>query len=101
MGAGFVIDGIFDFNRDPTGTARSNDLITQLAPLSAFSDRTLSVGFFNYNTLFMVGFHGQVEESSLITMPAPEPASWVMMLGGLGLIGATMRHRRNPKVSFA
>jgi len=101
MGAGFVTDGIFDFNRDPTGTIRSNDLITQLVPLSAFSDRTLSVGFFNYKTMFLVGFHGEVDESSLISTPAPEPGSWVMMLGGFGLIGATMRHRRNPKVSFA
>jgi hypothetical protein len=100
MGAGFVIDGIFDFNRDPTGTARSNDLITQLVPLSAFSDRTLSVGFFNYNTLYMVGFHGQVEESSLITTPAPETASWMMMLAGFGLIGAAKRYRRNTKASF-
>ena len=30
----------------------------------------------------MAGVHGQVEESSLITTPAPETASWMMMLGG-------------------
>jgi hypothetical protein len=30
----------------------------------------------------------------------PEPASWAMMIGGLGLVGATMR-RRATKVSFA
>jgi len=32
--------------------------------------------------------------------PAPEPASWAMMLGGFGLIGGTMRSRRKSAVSF-
>jgi hypothetical protein len=30
----------------------------------------------------------------------PEPASWAMMIGGLGLVGATLRRRRS-KISFA
>jgi hypothetical protein len=32
--------------------------------------------------------------------PAPEPASWAMMIGGFGMIGATMR-RRKTSVRFA
>ncbi len=32
---------------------------------------------------------------------APEPASWAMMLGGFGLIGAAMRARRKVAVSFS
>ena len=37
------------------------------------------------------------------TQPAvPEPASWMMMIGGLGLVGAAMRRSRaSAKVSFA
>jgi hypothetical protein len=33
--------------------------------------------------------------------PAPEPASWAMMLGGFGLIGGMLRSRRKSTVSFA
>jgi hypothetical protein len=32
--------------------------------------------------------------------PAPEPASWAMMVGGFGLLGAAMR-RRKTSLSFA
>jgi PEP-CTERM motif len=31
----------------------------------------------------------------------PEPASWAMMIGGFGLIGAAARRRSRPAVSFA
>ena len=31
----------------------------------------------------------------------PEPASWAMMIGGFGLLGAAMRRRTAAKVSFA
>ena len=33
--------------------------------------------------------------------PAPEPASWAMMLGGFGLVGGAMRGRRKAAVTFA
>jgi len=35
------------------------------------------------------------------TSPAPEPASWAMMLGGFGLIGGALRSRRRATVVFA
>ena len=31
----------------------------------------------------------------------PEPASWAMMIGGIGLAGGALRRRRVPKLSFA
>jgi len=34
------------------------------------------------------------------TSPAPEPASWLMMVGGFGLLGAAMR-RRKASIAFA
>jgi hypothetical protein len=37
---------------------------------------------------------------SAATAPVPEPATWAMMIGGLGLVGMTMR-RRKTTVSFA
>lgn len=33
--------------------------------------------------------------------PAPEPASWAMMLGGFGLVGGALRSRRRAVTSFA
>lgn len=33
--------------------------------------------------------------------PVPEPAAWAMMLGGFGLLGATMRRRQRTTVAFA
>lgn len=33
--------------------------------------------------------------------PAPEPASWALMLGGFGLVGGAMRARRKAAVTFA
>jgi len=32
--------------------------------------------------------------------PAPEPASWAMMLGGFGLLGASLRAQRRARVTF-
>jgi hypothetical protein len=38
----------------------------------------------------------------LAAAPAvPEPAAWAMMLGGFGLLGATMRRRQRTAVTFA
>jgi hypothetical protein len=31
----------------------------------------------------------------------PEPASWALMIGGLGLMGTAIRRRRKPAVTFA
>jgi hypothetical protein len=38
--------------------------------------------------------------ASASASPTPEPASWAMMIGGFGMIGATMR-RRKTSVRFA
>jgi hypothetical protein len=34
------------------------------------------------------------------TSPAPEPASWAMMIGGFGAIGAAMRRRQRTAIAF-
>jgi len=50
----------------------------------------------------LVSDHGlHLQNFAFIATPAPEPASWAMMLGGFGLIGGAMRmRRRNVAVSF-
>jgi len=46
----------------------------------------------------------QLKQSDILlaTAPIPEPATWAMMILGLGAVGATMRRRKlTSKVSFA
>lgn len=40
------------------------------------------------------------ETLSISAAAVPEPASWAMMVGGFGLLGATMRRRARTTVSF-
>jgi hypothetical protein len=42
------------------------------------------------------GGYVQVTQASLpvVQAPIPEPASWAMMIGGLALVGAVLRHRK-------
>lgn len=39
--------------------------------------------------------------SQVTPSPAPEPASWAMMVGGFGLVGGALRRSRQKCVSFA
>jgi len=59
---------------------------------SGFLDRGSDDGYWGPNVFFgdSGGFTG-----------VPEPASWAMMIGGLGMIGGAMRSRRKTTVSFA
>lgn len=41
-----------------------------------------------------------VGQPGTLTSPVPEPATWLMMLAGFGIVGAAMR-RRNSSVAFA
>lgn len=40
-----------------------------------------------------------LDSVSVQSATVPEPASWVMLIGGFGLVGASMRRRRNTVVS--
>lgn len=43
----------------------------------------------------------QVRLGGFGTLAVPEPATWAMMLGGFGFMGAAMRRRRRTTVTFA
>jgi hypothetical protein len=44
---------------------------------------------------------GFLDSVSLTPAPAPEPASWAMMLGGFGLVGGAMRASRKTTLKYA
>ena len=46
-------------------------------------------------------FTGYDKIAPPVTAPVPEPASWLMMIGGFMLLGMAMRRRRRVHVSFA
>ena len=68
-----------------------------------------SVAFFNQsnNGLYRINTTNPFTSSYLTATSSavtavPEPASWVMMILGFGLVGSAVRYRRRaPKVSFA
>jgi hypothetical protein len=51
----------------------------------------------------LAGLYGPTGSTAftLLSSPAPEPASWAMMVGGFGLVGGAMRCRRKAAVTFA
>ena len=70
----------------------------------------------SYKSSFLPGFNNVPDNTTFITptnypnksgtqsfmfagMAVPEPASWMMMIGGLGLVGAVLRRRRAVDVS--
>jgi hypothetical protein len=69
-----------------------------------FSNYYYSVYFLD-NSGTSIGGTGTVQNFSATVVDdpsaAPEGASWAMMLGGFGLIGAVMRKRRSTVVSFS
>jgi len=48
-----------------------------------------------------VGLDRALPAAGLVATPAPEPASWAMMLAGFGAVGGAMRARRRTAVAFA
>ncbi|MFA7440792.1 MAG: PEPxxWA-CTERM sorting domain-containing protein [Sphingomonadaceae bacterium] len=64
--------------------------------LSQVSGITFSLGFTGFDKPFALGqdFKSNVTGTFDATL-VPEPASWMMMIAGFGLVGVGIRHRRN------
>lgn len=94
---GFVFNGNFQFAGDMYQLAALgstwvvNKLDANDAPI--LGTNYLS-GYFNQGSTNATAYTPPVNNPAV-----PEPASWAMMIGGLGLVGAAMRRRAN--VSFA
>ncbi|QTD57801.1 PEP-CTERM sorting domain-containing protein [Parasphingorhabdus cellanae] len=92
VGTGQISESLGFSAFDFTAMARDNDLISQLAPLSAFGAQTLSYGLLNADTELFVGLNATVESSVLTAVP--EPASWLMLILGFGIMGVFLRRSR-------
>ena len=80
----------FTFNLfDSSATARSSDLISEIAPLSSFGSKMLSYGLLNADTKYFAYVQADVLSASLSSVP--EPATWGLMIFGFGAIGGMMR----------
>lgn len=101
--------GTFTGSGDPSGTwslpgwtvnfiavkASNNFVLYQITPASSGSWDTFDIPFNkNPHDVSHLAFFGT--ESAI-----PEPATWAMMIGGLGLVGAAMRRARRTSLVTA
>jgi len=102
--------GISPFHYDPN----AGDLLVEIDNASASYDWSTITSAYNYDPRAQRAFtiasccsfvdapgYAFNTRFDVSAAPAPEPASWAMMLGGFGLIGGAMRSRRKAAVSFA
>jgi hypothetical protein len=73
----------------------SNELDTEATGVLTFVGLSIA----NSGPLVLGPGPDPVPDPDPIPVPVPEPASWAMMLGGLGVIGASLRRRRNRNES--
>ena len=57
--------------------------------------------FTTNNQLNNIGFETRADTAVTAAQGVPEPASWAMMVGGMGLAGLGMRRRRRVAANFA
>jgi len=94
------------YRSNPSGTYRGQNTGESYVFLNFFSDSTFDRVAFSENRAgagyesdnHTVGFFTQ--SSGTPVSPVPEPATWAMLIGGFGLVGAAMRRRRRS-VRFA
>ena len=95
--AGYVNDLLLFGALDPTNQSAT----TITGALNFFIDdfatgqREATSGFVDYIRIYDTAITpGQAVPVPPVTGAVPEPASWAMMIGGLGMVGGAMRRRR-------
>ncbi|WP_404714053.1 PEPxxWA-CTERM sorting domain-containing protein [Sphingomonas sp. MMS24-J13] len=83
-----------DYTNDPTGKLGTNGTLANLAPDAtdmANLDRIYStLGTTQIASTKPIAQVG----NAFLAVPVPEPASWMLMLGGFGIVGGAMRRTR-------
>lgn len=91
---------LFDFNH----AARTNDLISQIAPASAFGSQLASYSFNSYDSSGNDQRFNLIRFSNLaisLISEVPEPRIWFFMLIGFASIGQAMRKRTIKLTAFS
>ena len=89
-GTGQTVSRFFSFNwNNPSPVTTNTATFAGIGDITRFTFRNASSAA-QFDNLTLTSVAGVV----------PEPATWAMMLGGVGLIGGTMR-RRSAKVRYA
>ncbi|MCP3733219.1 PEPxxWA-CTERM sorting domain-containing protein [Sphingomonas sp. MG17] len=78
---------------DGTATALSSSSLSALDELSNFSSVNLTFGIFNATQARGI-YVNAANAGFSFASAVPEPATWLMMIGGFGMIGGSMRYRR-------
>lgn len=79
----------------------TNDFSFVIYKNDIYQDIYLTYGAEGFDKLVSIGV-GLDKGTLPITSAVPEPASWAMMIGGFGMVGAASRYRRrSAKVSLA
>lgn len=89
---------------DYSTTARNSDLVTEITPLTGYANKSGSFGFLNASTYLQTSFsiNGLTASVSEVTA-VPEPATWSMMILGMGAVSFAMRRRQKvaTRISYA
>jgi hypothetical protein len=88
-GTYWIVFGTGDTDNAPDGMVEAS-----ASPLpGAYWIPTETAGFIADNTL---AFGVRISGDEAVSGGVPEPASWALMAGGMGLIGSSLRRRRTP-----
>lgn len=81
-----------------TGTFTGTGYRAELTSNSRYREWFTSRPIFAYLT---VPIDGRLDYTATISGPVPEPATWLVLVAGFGLVGAALRRRRTDGVKFA
>ncbi|MBO9670651.1 MAG: PEP-CTERM sorting domain-containing protein [Sphingobium sp.] len=107
-GAGFTISAVVDgvsqtiYSLSPSGGNVDSFFLSGLGTIN-FTGGTVTAITIKSTSGVGQAFHNFYDETFTLAgsvSNVPEPGSWALMIGGLGIVGASMR-RRATKVSFA
>ncbi|HMI18528.1 MAG TPA: PEPxxWA-CTERM sorting domain-containing protein [Sphingomonas sp.] len=100
-GGGFGLISYPDSLPDYAGMANGGALTVETAPVlytGTLDTPQIKTGVFDMIDVYHTDIHYRV---TIAEGGVPEPATWAMMVGGFGLVGATMRGRKRIAVRFA
>jgi len=100
-----------DYTNDPTGTKGTNGTLVNLAP-SVSDFRNLDAIYAVLDATQLPFTKPQYKTSDSFALPGspdhdeepqavPEPSSWMLMLGGFGVLGMALRRRRPVAIALA